>query len=389
MPYCLECGTIYEERNLICVSCGRNLNEDPRQSQAEINTEQPSMHKNDGGERSGPVVYLQPGGSGEMKEAFTSMAQEPLGQRVQEFTGGAEASDQFDFEKTCLRLASIESQLGKGIIKPKSVEVGMDGIHFKYDDPPRNFVKVEPCKEKVVEYRVTAPDLEPQAKQVPERTVFAEASETFHATGEQPAEVTEPLPEEAERLQEEGELTLKNMEQTSGEMEPEGVTPKPELEETARVEVGEMVSEQTLLTSESSLPLDLTPEEVEPVAGPVVEEVSQETMEPYPPRIAALEQRVVVWEGRQTWLRIPLSKMYRLTNQTLVVDDLRDYKLMEVDLSLITGVEMKQSWLGKMLGIGDLLVLVRNSPDPRFRLVGVTNPLKVKEMLEKMLGSKV
>ena len=49
-----------------------------------------------------------------------------------------------------------ETQLGKGIIKPSSVELSQDGIHFKYDEPPQNnCVKAEPFRERVTELRVS------------------------------------------------------------------------------------------------------------------------------------------------------------------------------------------------------------------------------------------
>jgi hypothetical protein len=348
MPYCFECGTLIQLHDPACPSCGRNFNNEQKSGSGSASQES-------------------------VTEGFVS-------RRMADTGNENPAGD--DGEWSTSRFLAQESQLGKGTIKPKVVEAGLDGIHFKYDEPPRNFVKAEPRREKMVEFRVTNPEFETDPLPVEPPVLEAEV----------PVEVTEPGTD----------IPVTELEDVqpveAGAPVVEKDTPVPEVEEKDVWVPDDQVQDSIVPVDEVQDPAvdpgveaEWSDEDWEAVLEPEQpeEDAIPEPLAPEPELRMTPENRRILWEGRQTWFGIPKTKMYRITNYTLMVTDERDHRLFEADLVLITAVKIRQNWFLKLLGMGDLLVWVRDFPDPRFKLEGISEPLKVKAILEDLSGSVV
>jgi hypothetical protein len=287
-----------------------------------------------------------------------------------------------------------ESQLGKGLIKPHSVELEIDGFHFKYDKPVRNFTKAESAKDKVVEFRVTCPDS------------GSEASWGETAMTETPLGVTPPAgafqrelaPEETAQEKVSGEvapLAIDNHQSVAN-----GETIQPEAVEPAPVVAGEdanaSLENDSETVSENAFENDIQPPDNGMwVAGEILTGTGADStigselipdFELPEPELETAEDRMILWEDSERWFGIPLANQYRISNRSLQVIDRLARKFSEVDLVLISGVTLHQSWLNKLFKTGNLMVSMKHLPDKGLKLAGIRNPEKVRHLIEELIA---
>lgn len=329
MPYCSECGIHYPEEETTCRSCGHLLN--PENSSTENAT---------------PVA--EPAGEVSLTKAVTGGA-ETFNSRFQE-----------------------ESQLGKGLIKPFAVETEVDGTHFKYDKPPRSFSRAEVRKDITAEYRVTASDPDPKLQEELPEVVSPEWNDHWNE------EYTEETVAEPD---------LKSIGLDEADIE----TPcEPAEPETAEAPASQLPLDETDLADQSvsGRPESEGSEAGEAVEEPFVLDVDMD-FQPEEPELEPAEEIETLWEGRRTVLGIPRSTYYRITNRSVLLNDYQTRRVAELELQLISGAELKRSWLDKLFGVGDLMFKVKEMPAPGFCLTGIPNPEKVLHLLEDLIRSKV
>jgi hypothetical protein len=242
--------------------------------------------------------------------------------------------------------SQADSQLGKGIIKPQKIELATDGVHFKYDAPVHSFVKAEPAKEKPREYRAT--DLDTELKT-------------------------------AEEV-----LTTKGSFEESESMSP--VNENLESTDETQIPVEHRVSQDEQIADDISVEeIDLAPESptlTEPIIDTLTQSVLTEPVLPEPELPLSDEGDIVIWESVQTWFGIPLGRIYRLTKRSLLILGKYDDKLLDLSLTLITEVSVRQSWFGKLLGIGNLLISAPDFVSSKVVLKGISRPAQVMQLLQ-------
>lgn len=405
MPYCYECGTQFEKGNYTCISCGLELIEDhisdPEETLSVKSSELVLEKTNDPEEASivsdpqniissnpvieDPSIEISinmadveqnvpeiPREESTIEEGILENASTPpLDNEINMANQEEETEKPIDYsnsnngvhfetvyvgsptELDGLTRSQMESHLGKGMIKPQAVELGMDGVHFKFDLPPRNFSKVEPIKEKPKEYRATA-----MGGVIEVENEIDKLKESL---------INKPLVEDL-------------IESTTTEIE----------EPTRQTRKGEPVvlqelSSETGLMSEESL---LTDSDISVEPESVVEEVFPEPILPEP-ELEYAQEFSSVWEDHQTWFRIPYGNQYRITNRSLLIYGNYNRKLLEVSLHLITNVSLQQSWFAKLMGIGDLRLTIRDFMLSYVVLAGITEPEKVQELLEDLCNIRI
>lgn len=355
MTYCSVCGIRYENAGRICTGCGNELGK---------TTEQAADDR---------PLY----------EDSTVLNPAPINDL--EVPGRGLDPDQ-------------ESQLGKGLIKPYAIELEIDGVHFKYDKPVRNFAKHENIKEKVVEFRVSCPD---------------SGTPSLKETGEDTAN---PVGEESQIPQEHALLPISQavisgegtLEETISELNdgaPGLAGQKNAADEDAVPgPASETVQEgfQNPITGDEKL----AKQEIPPVAE-VAETVPEDTVPPEPilentpeiflepelvpeielpePELESQEDKLILWEDHRRWFGIPLNYQYRISNRSLQIIDRLARKFSEVDLTLISEVRLRQSWLDKIFNTGELTVFVKHLPDTGMKLSGIRYPEKVRRLLEEQI----
>ncbi|MCL6591397.1 MAG: PH domain-containing protein [Firmicutes bacterium] len=375
MPYCPECGIHYLQPNSTCVSCGRDLRE---------------------------IVNSQDLADETFEK--TTPPDLPLDESFIEFNG---------FQ------TQVETHLGKGLIKPHSVEVGVDGVHFKYDQPPHKLVKAEALKDKVVEFRVTAP-IDPQEQflektiapdQLPGRVIGETAAAPDQLPGRVIGETAAPevfpkgplkeessLPEFETRIYKEGPASGPPLAGLSKAKEP-GESAKRDESEYMGAQVVEQVNwigPEIGVETETKNPLEIElvreSENTETLNQPLSHDegpgVTLEEPAPKPPEpeLKGLDEPETLWEGKGSWFGSGARTHYRITNQSVVIVEPYNYRFTEFELALISKVKINQTWLMKLLGIGDVSMTVRGMPDPGLTLKGIREPAKVKRLIEELIN---
>ena len=354
MSYCTECGTHYGDGVPVCPSCGQNIvmqdhnletEETPAVKTLGLETElTANTQLNDDKVESTEIARLEallaqynnkPETSPEVKaiEAF-SVSKD----YIPEATGDLVADTGSN-----INYFQADGQLGKGIIKPQKIELATDGVHFKYDTPSHTFIQAEPIKEKPREYRVTSSDMEPNT-----------VEDVYIAKEPVLEQVVPPIPEANNLVAE--------------------VIPAQEEEDLSNVVVND------------DIPLMTEPETIlEPLT--MEEEVEEPNLPE--PELKETYEAEVIWEARQTWFKIPLGNVYRVTGRSLIILGKYHHKLLEVSVSLITEVTLRQSGFAKLFGIGDLLISIPDFSAPKVVLRGIPQPARVKLMLENLCPDKV
>jgi membrane protein YdbS with pleckstrin-like domain len=95
--------------------------------------------------------------------------------------------------------------------------------------------------------------------------------------------------------------------------------------------------------------------------------------------VVAVVLRVGRLAGQMAALR---GHRYRVTNQRIVVESgVLSKRLDEIDMRLVEDIEFQQTFLERLLGIGQLAVLSADKKMKSFRLLGVERPREVRELI--------
>ncbi len=353
MAYCSDCGVYYTGVEDICPSCGNHVSQKRKPeagSLPEVGTEVPI------------IIDGKDFPSGNNAEGNTDLTNRKDNFQKQNIT----QNDKMNSESNQSEVIYFqnESQLGKGIIKPQKVEMAVDGVHFKYETPPHSFMKEGPIKEKPKEYRVTSADMELKS---PDGNCL---EKTFREK--------QPLPQATEQ----GKADAGINERKPSEEKPEAQAAretKIEQEEQARTLPDELKESGTPVANEKA----------EATLESIIKELIPEPVIPEP-ELPENHDNIIyddgtIWEGAQSWFKIPLGDFYKVTSRSLMIFDKHHYKLFDVSLSLITEITVKQSWLGKLMNIGDLLISIPEFAAQKVVLGGISDPYKVKNMIEERL----
>ncbi len=353
MAYCSDCGVYYTSETNICPSCGNHVSQNRKPdyglvsdigAKAPVATDlinNPSQNNPEGNIEfnNGKENPSLPNHSNQKQDGMLNdeMSPEP---------GKAEPGG-FD----------CESQLGKGIIKPQKVEMAVDGVHFKYETPPHSFKKEGPVKGRLKEYRATGNGMGVKS---PDETGL---KNTF--------------------LEEHILSQIVDQEKTESVVD-QGESPRePETQPT--LESGEESGEQIPVESvKAEVPAD---EKEEVTEDPVIKELISEPEFPEPELSEDYGHRFdgdnVIWEGTQSWYKIPMGNYYKITGRKLMIFDKYQHKLLDVSLSWIAEMAVKQSWVGKLIGIGDLMISIPDFAASKIVLGGISEPFKVKNVIEE------
>jgi membrane protein YdbS with pleckstrin-like domain len=86
---------------------------------------------------------------------------------------------------------------------------------------------------------------------------------------------------------------------------------------------------------------------------------------------------------RLGWSLLALrSHRYRITNQRITIESgVLSKTLVEIDVRTIDDITFHQSFVERLMGIGQIAILSSEPASPRARLVGVPNPREVRELV--------
>lgn len=256
-----------------------------------------------------------------------------------------------------------EVHLGKGLIKPTKVQMQVDGYHFSYERPPHRFSKLEP--ESVAKHELNTLKSKP-----------------FEAKMPLEAEITSGI--EREEREVKASEVFKEIEQvieTDHATEAENVQNDVADDEPSKEEVGDKtVPLRTDESNENNQEEKLS----EPFSAPLPE-ISESLAKDVASDIQSLkkEQGKSLLAGSQTWYGIPLPNAYQITTETLTLFD-PDNGLRQIELEDINGVWIHQSFLMKLLGIGNVGIELKNSPGEPVILKGLTKPKQVLKILKNL-----
>ncbi len=355
MAYCSDCGVYYTSETNICPSCGNHVSQNRKPdhgpvsdigSKVPVSTElidNPSESNAEGNaEFNKGIENSSQSSPNNLDHKQDGM----INDKISPEPGKAEPGG-FDYE----------SQLGKGIIKPQKVEMAVDGVHFKYETPPHSFKKEGPVKERPKEYRTTGNDMGLKSPdEMSLKNTFLEEHILSQIVDQEKVESVvdqEESPRESER-----QATLESVEESGEQIPVESV--KAEVPPDEREEVTEEPVIKELISE---------PEIPEP-----------ELSEDYGHR---LDGDNVIWEGAQSWYKIPIGNYYKITGRKLMIFDKNQHKLLDVSLSWIAEITVKQSWVGKLIGIGDLMISIPDFAASKIVLGGISEPFKVKNVIEE------
>lgn len=299
-----------------------------------------------------------------------------------------------------------DNHLGKGLIKPTSIQVAIDGYHFSYEKPTPRFAKAESfMKETAAEKRVVNPEFDISASKPETVQPLIGKYEPVDLEKVIEEALRDPVPEESQTESDDQELDKIEADRIPVEMaedEKEGISKDdPGLEEQ---EI--LLSEDEPLGSEPESPAELLPEEmaktVAAEADPVLEagpETASETgsepelgleAEPEPdsePELAKTIETTFL-AGRQTWFGVPLPSLYRVTNIGVVLVDSSN-RSRQIPWEAIAGIRLKQSVVGKILGVGNIELLLEEGASSPVVIEGVLKPKEVLKKIEELLETAV
>lgn len=358
MYYCSECGS--KEEEMVCSSCGNDLTPVSGMSgQKEIVSED---EKN--------IVELpnrEIEAKGVLEDLKNDTDQVNVDNSVSNLSRvtdevsieNKKIADNFGNLKKVNFQIEDENHLGKGLIKPSDVEVTINGFHFRYEKPVHDLKKTEATpKSKFAEYKVANPEFLATVAKVDEKVAIEKI--ISEKDSELAVEVEEP------------ETQIKEIEIT-------------QFEETQEEEVSEPISDKIdELCNEE--PCNESPKEEclgEVDVGVGVEEEPLET-KGLDIELPVFEKRVI-YRGRFTWYGVPLPSSFQITNQSIVLVDQNNHET-ETRFEFIAGVFLRQNWIAKLLGIGDILLSINGEIKPLV-LSGVVNSKNVVKMLEDSIRS--
>ncbi len=361
MPYCQECGSYLEQDANTCSSCGNKLIDLLQTGATPFKGETGANLVESAGNVTPPLDALE-------KSQDTDGAPEDAVETIKEqgqLVRGPEFNEVFTenpsefISQEGISIGShwnqAQSHLGKGLIKPVTIENCMDGYHFKYDEPPRQITKPEPHQENIVEFRFSG---EP------------EPSEDFEKV---------QGPDDEEKVNPEIlDVTGVKLEQEEPQVEAEPIV-GPESE-------GESNLEDNL---EGHDPIKDEQEEITPVEeGGLPEDDLIPGIDDLGPEIHTVTEQEILWEGHRSWYGLTLKEEYRITDQSVVLVSDVGQILKEVEWRSVSKIELKQNWLSKFLNIGNLELTDINS-EPLLILEGIDHPERLQKNLVEMISPKV
>lgn len=478
MAYCSGCGSRYQEGDKVCKSCGLELEYDiDPNPKGKVNpvaikkerTNKMTKKKPTRKKKTNPI--LNPELTGKVPENILSEA--APSQPEETISPETLAQRQLQSKIISPSSASLNDiHLGKGIIKPKAVEVGLDGFHFKYEEPMHSAKKEDSFTiDRKTELRVLNPDFDKEPVYSapvlpPNESSNIAKPELSVPELEKPTDPTPTIPDPVKTLEPLGkpeaidgenpetifnnsiEAEIRDLLNFMEESEMKEITElaKMEVEATPdRLEIKESISQNvaqpefeiktesnqevvielgtsTPTTPQATEPVkpEARPETVEnvlnaaaestPAANPdgvleprskepeipatSAEAPEQETgsvvnlqVEPQPP-LPKSRPAVIMWEGQQSWFGIPLPARICLSDQSLTITEPNGQEV-KIELHKIKQITVKQSWLTKLLGIGDVIIDLRHQVPSRQILTGVANPVKLRMILEDLLQKGV
>lgn len=344
MAYCSECGSYYEDE-AICGNCGVKL----KDTSVEPETV-PEFSKESEPQANGINTAVGP----------VAPEEEP-----------AEAANP-NFSAGFLPQNDETNHLGKGLVKPTGIEVGADGFHFRYEKPQSNPVKAESItKGNLAELRVTNPE-------------FDRASSNGSAE-------KDALPD--------SEMNIAKAETGEGESQPNPVFEPPlqppvELESESEVEAEPNSPPGN--DSESSGGEPVAVENTARSAGEVSPEIAEAVAEPEPTVETVLGDDIpvlktvrenILYQGRLTWYGVPLPCRFQITGSKLSLIN-QENQVVEVFLNDTAKVELRQNWLARLVGTGDVILWPKDQTEPVV-LPGVFHPQKIHDLLATCLRREV
>lgn len=351
MAYCPDCGVRSENGAPACSSCGLVFSAES--TAIESNDESVNQYK-------------------------TDTRQDSLGRPRVEIPSMDQSSSNI----------GRDSQLGKGTIKPYSMELGVDGYHFKFEEPPRRMSKPDSSKDKSVEFRVTHEDINRLAQEKPDLFDKTEDDNLVPVQIEAMEGDVKLMPENL-NLEESAETTpitdSENViESLESSFEPESISSAPPIESAAE-ETMAPSERQTMDAVETN---DKTPDVILNEEIPVEVEIDDSSAELHDGQSDEIPNQVI-WKGNQTFLGIPLSERYQMTNRSIIVEIPKSGRHYEYSLSAVITATVKQTWLDKLSGTGHLKVKVMAGTDTvELVLKGLADPINVLRILADRIGPR-
>lgn len=347
MAYCSECGNHNDESRLICEVCGHDLSvfdemvTEVAQTQTAFSPDIPNDTDGDyAGAADHPVEAI----------FEASVKKMPVPEDTVKQVHGNE---------NVHLMSQDDVQLGKGLIKPTQVQVGIDGYHFSYEKPAPHFGKPESFTEAgTAEKRVVVPDDAAPVFNIPAAlniTDTAESTVTSDAIAQSFSEETDS-PDAAEN---------------------EGGIEGEKLSESNQDDDGDIVKEKPEDNEDLNVP--------EPVGGETLASENQLNLEPDDSAAEVPEEtEFMIRTGRQTWFGVPLPGTYRVTNRAVTVTD-QNNQTYEMSLESIQRVTLCQSFLAKLLGIGTVKLIPKKEDITPLTITGVVQPKELVKKIESLL----
>ncbi|HOB41976.1 MAG: PH domain-containing protein [Bacillota bacterium] len=93
-------------------------------------------------------------------------------------------------------------------------------------------------------------------------------------------------------------------------------------------------------------------------------------------------QEEVLWEGKPYLKEIARNTNYVVTNQRiLITTGLLGRKEEQIDLARVKDIRMTQGLSDRIMGIGQIEIISTDPSTPEFRLVGVKDPQRVRDLI--------
>ena len=90
----------------------------------------------------------------------------------------------------------------------------------------------------------------------------------------------------------------------------------------------------------------------------------------------------VLWEGKPYLKEIATNTKYVLTTERLIIQmGLLGRKEEQIDLGRVKDIRLTQGFSDRVIGIGQIKVISTDASTPSFRLMGVKDPRKVRDLI--------
>ena len=90
----------------------------------------------------------------------------------------------------------------------------------------------------------------------------------------------------------------------------------------------------------------------------------------------------VLWEGKPYLKEIAANTKYVLTTQRLIIQmGLLGRKEEQIDLGRVKDIRLTQGLSDRMIGVGQIEVISTDPSTPSFRLMGIKDPRKVRDLI--------